>query len=192
MQLPGRIMGAWNEGCRYISMATYSLLPHCVLSCACRFSFPCCHLKGSVFIWVPSWITHRSFQSNQFGFDHRNSPFLPLCLHCHFSHRCVRSVWINPGISPPGLHILCSELDWKPLLPGWTEKLKIHASAAGEGTPLWAPLQQQGRGRSPGPALPPWVMPNSSSQADVATEHPCQGGVWSIPAPWSWDAAMGN
>lgn len=39
-----------------------------------------------------------------------------------------------------------------------------------------SPSTAAGLGKEPWPVLLPWAMPNSASQADVATERLCQGG----------------
>lgn len=198
MQLPRRIMGAWNEGCRYMSMAIYSLLPHCILSvpagfpspaaiwmALCLFGYLCGLLTVHFKVTNPGLITKLPLSSLSVCTVTFLSVVRAQCELILGFHLCVE----------PGLHILCSELDWKPLLPGWTEELKIHASAAGEGTPLCALLQRQGWGRSPGPALAPHGMPNSASQADVASEHHCQGGTFLTLLPEAGqprDAAMGS
>lgn len=88
-----------------------------------------------------------------------------------------------PGFHLQGLHILCSELDWKPLLPGWTEEFKIHASAAGEGTDTLVSLGKE-----------PWGSSSSLGDARLFLPGRCghrapvpRGNV-PLPAPWSWTA----
>lgn len=98
MQLPGRVMGAWNEGCRYISMAIYSLLPHCVLF----FSMPASFLSPTA-TWTALCLFRYIHGILTLHFKVTNSIWIaeiPLRTATFLTDCCAHSIWINTGISP--------------------------------------------------------------------------------------------
>lgn len=208
MQLPERIMGAWNEGCRYISMAIYSFLPYCVLF----FSTPASFLFPTA-IWMALCLFRYLHGILTVHFKVTNSIWIteiPLRTATFLTDCCAHSIWINTGISPLHKTKIAHLVQWigpkataasvnrgvknscrRCLRLRWVAVLVEPCCGSASGA--WA-LTLDGvkfppswtKSPAPGPA------PSSASKAAVVNKRHYQEGSVSHSALWIWMAAGCN
>lgn len=129
-------MGAWNEGSRYISMAT---ILSCLIVSFSFFFFYTCKFSSLYLQVVLSlfWYHHGILTTH---FKVTNSIWITKSSYCSLSslllfsltfvctqYELIQEFHLHVKLR---LHILCSEVDQKQLLLQWTEELKIHAHAS--------------------------------------------------------------